>query len=477
MGLSVINNVASLNAQSNLNRTSTSLAQSLERLSSGLKINRGADGPAALVISEEQRAQIAGLTTAIDNTNKAVSLVQTAEGALNEINSLLVQIRGLALDSANSGVNDATSLAANQAQIANALSTIDSIANNTQFGTKRLLNGAAQQGALAATATGVTVTGTLTNPAPALHYTYSVTTAAQEAVKTGAAGFAGTGGTVGTGNGGTFTINGKTVTLADTDTVDTAVTKINNVLSSNNVNIKASDVGGQLKLTATDFTTDITVAAGTLTLANIGLNNTAANHTNGVLSYIDSTGATINVTGAGNVFNLTGELAGTTVTLAPDATTPTNSVTPTNQTFDVGQQLVFQIGANANQTASISIASVRTQSLGVGVVAGVTSLHSIDVTTSTGAQNAISVIDSAISQVSSQRGTLGAFQANTLQETANNLSTILQNTTAAESVIRDTDYAAEISRFTKEQVQLQAGASVLTSANQVPAIINQLLKG
>src|SRR5690349_7907954 len=125
MSLSVINNVASLNAQTNLNRTSSALSKSLERLSSGLKINRGADGPASLVISEQQRAQIAGLQTAIDNTNKAVALVQTAEGALNEINSLLVKIRGLALDSANTGVNDANAQAANQAEINNALSTID----------------------------------------------------------------------------------------------------------------------------------------------------------------------------------------------------------------------------------------------------------------------------------------------------------------------------------------------------------------
>src|SRR3954454_9457816 len=111
MSLTIANNVASLTAQHNLNRTSGMLSKSLERLSSGLKINRGADGPAALVISEQQRAQIAGLKTAIDNTSKAVALVQTTEGALNEVNSLLTKIRSLALDSANGGVNDATALA------------------------------------------------------------------------------------------------------------------------------------------------------------------------------------------------------------------------------------------------------------------------------------------------------------------------------------------------------------------------------
>src|SRR5438093_12050847 len=106
MALTITNNTASLNAQDNLTRTSSMLSKTLEKLSSGLKVNRGADGPAALVISEQQRAQIAGLQAAIDNTSKAVTMVQTTEGGLNEINSLLVKLRSLALDSANSGVYD-----------------------------------------------------------------------------------------------------------------------------------------------------------------------------------------------------------------------------------------------------------------------------------------------------------------------------------------------------------------------------------
>src|SRR5690606_34964163 len=141
MSLVLANNVASLTAQNNLQRNTFALNRSLERLSSGFKINRGADGPAALVISEKQRAQIAGLDKAIENTSKAASVVQTAEGALNEINALLIKIRSLALDSANAGVNDAEAQAANQAEITNALDTINRIANNTQFAKKKLLDG------------------------------------------------------------------------------------------------------------------------------------------------------------------------------------------------------------------------------------------------------------------------------------------------------------------------------------------------
>ena len=476
MGLSVTNNIASLTAQHNLDKTSSMLAKSLERLSSGLKINRGADGPAALVISEEQRAQIAGLNKAIENTGKAVSMVQTAEGALNEINALLLKARSLALDSANAGVNDNNALAANQAELSNLLETIDRIANNTQFGTKRLLNGAAQENALAATDTGVNVTGTLTTTPTINQYTYSVSTAAVKADVTGAAGFAGAGGTVGAGNGGSFTINGISVTLADADTVATSVTKINNVLATNGINVTASNSGGQLRLTSSDFTTDITVAAGTITLADIGLAAATTTHTDGVLDYIDSTGATVSVTGTGNSFALTGELSGATVTLLADTANPLNSVAPTNATFDVGQKLIFQIGPNANQTATLSIGSIKTQSLGVGASIGVNSLSDIDVTSAQGAQDALAVIDQAIGEVTNKRGDLGAFQSNTLESTANNLRATLENTVSAESVIRDTDFAAETANFTKSQVLMQVGTTVLQNANATSQLVLNLLK-
>ena len=115
--LSTLNNTAAMQAQQALNSTNNALSTSLQRLSTGLKINSGADGPAAYVISQAQQAQVAGLNQAIDNTNQAVDLVQTGSGALSEVSNLLTQIRGLALDSANAGVNDASALAANQAQI------------------------------------------------------------------------------------------------------------------------------------------------------------------------------------------------------------------------------------------------------------------------------------------------------------------------------------------------------------------------
>jgi flagellin len=143
MALSIVSNVASLLAQNALSNTTTSLNASLQRLSTGLQINTAADGPAAYVASQEQKAQLAGIQTAISNTSKATDLLQTADGALGEISNLLTQVRGLAVEAANSGVEDSTAVAAIQAQIHNALQTIDSIASNTQFGNQHLLDGSA----------------------------------------------------------------------------------------------------------------------------------------------------------------------------------------------------------------------------------------------------------------------------------------------------------------------------------------------
>jgi len=141
MSLRINHNIAALDAHRNLTNTTRWMASSMEKLSSGYRINRASDDPAGLVISEQFRAQIAGLNRAISNSEGSINMIQTAEGALNEINSLLVSMRELAIHAANEGFNDAGQLAADQAEIDNAIQTIDRIAANTQFGTKKLLDG------------------------------------------------------------------------------------------------------------------------------------------------------------------------------------------------------------------------------------------------------------------------------------------------------------------------------------------------
>jgi len=157
MGLRINTNVAALIGQRNIARTDRALSKSLERLSSGLRINHAADDPAGLAIAERQRAQIAGLNQAVENAERATSLVQTAEAALDEVNNILIHMRELVVDSANLGVNDANALAANQAEIDNALDTLDRIARDTAFGTKKLLDGSTANTVLFADGTNSTI--------------------------------------------------------------------------------------------------------------------------------------------------------------------------------------------------------------------------------------------------------------------------------------------------------------------------------
>ena len=137
MAMRINNNISSLNTQRQLANVNEATTKSLERLSSGMKINRGADGPAALVISENMRAQISGLNQAIENSENGISMVQTAEASLSEVNRLLNNVRQLAVHASNEGVNDEKMLEADQQEIENALSTIDRISQYTQFGTKK----------------------------------------------------------------------------------------------------------------------------------------------------------------------------------------------------------------------------------------------------------------------------------------------------------------------------------------------------
>lgn len=490
MGLAINNNVASLTAQNNLFRTSGALNKSLERLSSGLKVNRGADGPAALVISEQQRAQIAGLRSAIDNASKAVSMVQTTEGALNEINSLLVKIRSLALDSANTGVNDANALAANQAEVTNALATIDRIANTTKFGTKNVLNGQAAVSAVISGANngglGAITAGTNT---AAGAYTVNI------ANNTGTGGnLTGPAGAGSLGSAGSVVLSGGgltsnvTVALAVGDNVASTATKIQSALDN-----AASQGAGQGK-----FVVDVVggnqirIRSNILGSAAVTAQSDSAG-TAGVIGFLaaGSTGS------AGTALSVT--VNGQATTISAGAQGLNNKVTfggseglsfsvnvtngavnfNTNTTVSVTDNgLVFQIGANANETAKVSIEKATSDALGSGVsglVTGVANLSLINVTSFNGAQDAIKVVDQAINEITTLRGKLGAFQGVTLESTANNMRTTLENTVAAESVIRDTDFAQETANFAKQQVLMQVGTTVLANSNATSQLVLGLL--
>jgi len=472
MALSLVNNVSSLTAQNNISKTSGMLSNSLERLSSGLKINRGADGPAALVISEQQRAQIAGLKTALDNTNKAVAMVQTGEGALNEINRLLVKVRGLALDSANNAVNDANALAANQAEITNALQSIDRIANSTQFGTRQLLDGSSGMKGIASDED-VTVLKT-DSTAVAGTYAVNVTTVGEKANIT-----AGSAQNTALAADETLTLNNVSIKLTAGMTQAQVISTINGYSNQTGVIADNGGTGGATRLISRNF--------GTAAKISVQSNVAAGNDSSGFgTTRIEDQGVDIagtiggvTATGLGNTLTGTGSAKGITISLA--ASGAINTVTGAQGNVTVlDNSLVFQLGANFGQSAKVALDKSDTSALGLGVstATGYANLAAIDVRNGAqAAQDALKIIDQAIADISTQRGRLGAFQANTLQSNANNLQTTLQNTTAAESVVRDTDYAEEIANFTKYQVMMQAGQTVLGNANQMTQLVAALLRG
>ena len=471
-GLAIANNSLALTAQHNLGRSTVDFQRSLERLSSGLKVNRGADGPAALVISEKQRAQIAGLNQAIDNSEKAVALVQTAEGALTEINNLLVKVRSLAIDSANSGVNDEDALAANQAEIDNALDTINRIANNTQFGTKKLLDGSAGIQGVASQPNSVTFLNA-TEQTQEGQFAITVDTAGERAsVESGAP----------HGNGlaadEILTINGVNIDLVAGLTQGQVVDRINDFTAQTGVIADTGGTGGATRLYTDSFGADATLSVISNLDPSAGDTSEFANTTtNATGTDVVVTIGTDQFTGNGNVVTADGGAAkGLSLSIAEDSD-PVQTVSGASGTVSVNDfSLVFQIGPNQNQSAQIAVGRAHSTSLGIGVAGNqFANLSEINVSNAENANDTLGIIDAAIDDITNLRGRLGAFQQNTLESTANNLRATLENTINAESVIRDTDFAEEISEFTKQQVLQQAGASVLSSANQVPQLVLSLL--
>ncbi|MCA9059659.1 MAG: hypothetical protein KDA85_14225, partial [Planctomycetaceae bacterium] len=302
------------------------------------------------------------------------------------------------------------------------------------------------------------------------------------------------------------TVNGTDIQLLTGDDLATVINKINNEQWTTGVTV-ADNGSGILEFTSKSKGTDVSLSvvsdtnAGdtgisdtTLTAsgkASSGIGTTAltseGSYSSGVgTTDLTDTGVDIAgtidgeaATGEGNVLTATDGDA-TDLTLTFGESTADSVLTELGDlgTVDVvDNSLVFQIGANQNQTARISIQDVNADQLGVDVDGNqFANLSEIDVTTADGAQDAIAVIDSAINDITTLRGTLGAFQANTLESTANNLRSTLENTVNAESVIRDTDFASEIAAFTKNQVLVQAGTSVLSNANQIPQLVLSLLR-
>lgn len=467
MSLRINLNSAALNAHRQLQATDNQMASSIEKLSSGYRINRSADDPAGLVISENLRSQVSGLGQAISNSQDAINMVKTAEGALTEVHSLLRTMRDLAVHASNVGMNDSKALEADQAQISSAITALNRIAVNTQFGTKKLLNGTAGVSGQTTNSDVMFMSGTAATAAGT--YTLAITTQATKATNTGATAV----GATAIAAGDTITINGQQIALTVGEDATSVANKIN--AQTDKTNVVATVSSGTLTLTQKSYGpsnaivlsgTGTGLAATGLTAATVAGKNVAGTLTKG--------GVTYTLTGSGDLLygNINTDTEGMVIKTAAAAGAAGDVVVTNNS-------LKFQVGANAGQTASVALSDVSASKLGAsaeGLTNAGWKVADIDVTTFAGAQDAIKLLDAAISEVSATRSELGSFQKNQLESNINSLGVAKENIASSESSIRDADMAAEMVNFTRNQIMSQAGTAMLTQANQAPQNLLSLLR-
>jgi flagellin len=464
-------NAAALTAHRMLSGSDQALGKSIERLSSGYRINSASDDPAALVISEKLRAQTSGLAQAIRNAGDAVNMVRTAEAALNEVSRVLRYMRDLAIHAANTGANDPASVQADQTQIITSIQAIDKIAEETQFGQKKLLDGTA--GILASLSGDDVVSGNLSNPATTLSNNDAIhVNVTQAAEKASVASIDFGDNTDYMAENGTIYVNGAAVQFTTADTVAGVVDKINAV--SNQTRVIASAADGVITLTSIEYGSAAKITAtsetayffGATSVTDQGQDAQAQVTISGTTDVSDATWTA----GEGLILR---DSRGNRIVLKESAAITTG---------DLGEQfrislgsMKFQVGAYADQVREISIPSIWTTGLGTGVKAG-ESVATIDVTTYDGANTAIKILDEAIREISTIRANLGAAQKNVFESSITSLNVARENIAASESAIRDTDMAEEMITLTRNQILQQAGVAMLAQANQAPQALLQLLK-
>jgi flagellin len=475
MSFRINTNIAAQGALRNVNKSTDDLNRSINRLSTGLRINNASDDPAGLIASEGFRSQIASMDQAVRNNQDAVNYAKTAEGALSEVNSLLNDARTLAVASANSGVLTSSQVQANQDQLNSIVSSITRISSQTTFGSKKLLDGTSGVTSAVTNATKIgamSIGGQVGGAAVSANavVTVSAVTAGTRAAYSSTGTL--TSGTLATGS---FSLNGTTFSFqAGTTSADvvnavnaaSANTGVSAVVNGSAIDFKSTKFGSAAKIDFVDANGVLSTTAGTTS-------STAGTDATATVSVGSATGVAFTGGKNGNDGLTLTDADGNTITLtaAGNATTSTPAA--------VGQVVVgsakFQIGANSGQSATLSLGNFAATQLGAGVVSGKT-LANLDLSTAAGSADAMSVIDKAISEVSSARGKIGNFQRNTLESNMRSLSVARENLAASESAIRDTDVAEEMSNYTKAQILQQAGLSVLGQANSAPQSVLSLLR-
>lgn len=492
MALTVNTNVASLNTQRNLNTSSKGLDTSLQRLSTGYRINSAKDDAAGLQISNRLTSQINGLNVATRNSNDGISLAQTAEGALQQSTSILQRMRDLALQSAN-GSNGATERAALQGEVAQLQQELDRIAETTSFGGRKILDGtfgsqSFQVGANAYETINVSI-GSADASRIGVNRVDSEGIAANAG--SGFSALSTAGGYTPGGSGG-LTITGK---LGAEDISFSANSSAREVAAA--INGKSDTTG--VTANARTVAQLSGVSSGTVSFSLYGSNNSSATaavsisanitDTNDLSALADAinkeTGATgIAARSLGNAIELVSD-RGESIMIDAFRDGANDGASLQNYNFDgsetEGTAATIAAGGGARADGNVQIEAADAFSVSNATAAQIansfsslSSVADIDISTAAGAQNALGIINGAISNIDSQRAQLGAVQ-NRFENTIANLQSIAENSSAARSRIQDTDFAAETANLTKNQILQQAGTAILAQANQLPQAVLSLL--
>jgi len=472
MSFRINNNIGAQRAFNSVSSTNYEIGKSMNRLSKGLRIADASDDPAGLISSELFRAQLSSMDQAMRNNNEALNYAKTAENGLGEMNKLLSDARSLAVASGNSATLTATQLSANQDQLNSIVSSINRIAGSVTYSGRKLLDGSA--GVTTQVSNGSKVSGfSFGGTANTTTITQSGMITINQTVAATAATYTSTStlstGVVTTGN---VALNGVQFTLAAGSSLASVAAQFNAAsgqtgvtaaVGTNNIVFTQTQTGTNRSVNFTDQNGSLSTAANTQARA-VGVDATATISVGGQsvlftggqqgadgLTLQDINGNKLNITSGGNTVNT--QLLGQVV--AADST--------------------FQIGFERTTTANLALRNMSAGQLGSGVVSGLT-VNNLDVTTSTGAQNALAVLDKAIDEVSQMRGRIGNFQRNVVETQQRSLSSMRENLANSESSIRDLDVASEMTSYTKFQVMQQAGLSILGQANQQGQNVLSLLR-
>ena len=493
-------NISALKANTQLQRTNTAMEASIERLSSGYRINRAADDAAGMAISQKMKTQIRGLDQASRNASDGISVIQTAEGALSEVEAMLQRMRELSVQAAN-GTNTDEDREAIQNEIDQLNAEIDRISETTEFNTKTLLDGNVDRKSYSNNSK-VNLISQSDNVV-SKDYKVTVEEIGTKAYITGS----GLGEfPVTAENAGTICINGEELCIQTGDSISEVYTALRNLGDVVNVNVFAGTVGddGSQETVALEDGVPLTFEAkeygsgesvriysdNTNLLNLLGLGSPTVNPAGAALGGEEEEGT---LKSYGTDAKIALDLEEDAVTAFADTATYAakgNKVTITDKdgiemeleveegaldtdegvaTITVLEEgpITLQVGANEYQTILVSIPEVSSLTLGT---------KGINIGTAAGAGRAIGALDDAINKVSSIRAKLGAYE-NRLDHAINNLDTTGENMTESLSRIEDVDMAEEMSTYTQKNVLSQAGTSMLAQANQQPQTVLSLLQG